>query len=661
MRKNKILIILMILLTTSINSYATPLVKPEINQVKFWSGKWHIGYSEIKNGTNLLKEELFVDGNSDRVVTIGTTEKRGFPLHGSYDLDTCHKAYILVYDKEQNIASKSNVFNFGNLSKCDGLGDNDTIVVKPEIYQIKSWSGKWHIGYSEIKNGTNLLKEELFVDGNSDRVVTIGTTEKRGFPLHGSYDLDTCHKAYILVYDKEQNIASKSNIFNFGNLSKCDGMGDTDTTNPVITLKGDNPQIIKVGNEYRELGAIAFDSVDGDLSASVNIDTTDLNLNSILTSRNLGEHEIYYSVVDAAGNDVIFIRTVKVVENFTVGLEIHNMKFYKGKWYIRYQDLKKVKNLKKEILFVDGNEVRTVTGGYNRSNDRGFAFAGDGYAKDTCHKAYIVAYDYDDNNLSQSDMFEFGDVSKCAVVIPNAPSKLQHNNYEKSMSFRDNSTNETGFNIYNDGFLVKTIPAHEGKGTIEFYDFETYTVSNITVKAFNDAGESEASNRLIANLNDDAFAASSVSKTKKTGLYKVESKSSDGGSISSHEVKFFYLKDGKITYAPFEVYNFNWHMSYGYSTALLTTDTASNYSYKSISDSETFLMDIKEETITYDINDLLNISILTGTTKTCTKLPNDYREEILATYKVWSTITKSWETIYDKSVEDKEYSCDHQF
>ena len=39
-----------------------------------------------------------------------------------------------------------------------------------------------------------------------------------------------------------------------------------DTTAPVITLVGDNPQVIEVGSLYVEQGATAFDTGDGDLT-----------------------------------------------------------------------------------------------------------------------------------------------------------------------------------------------------------------------------------------------------------------------------------------------------------------------------------------------------------------------------------------------------------
>ncbi|KPK47189.1 MAG: hypothetical protein AMS22_16965, partial [Thiotrichales bacterium SG8_50] len=78
-----------------------------------------------------------------------------------------------------------------------------------------------------------------------------------------------------------------------------------DTTPPVITLTGDNPQIIAVGEAYVELGAAATDNHDGDLSASIVIDA------GAVDSSVPGEYLVTYDVSDSSGNAAITgIRTV---------------------------------------------------------------------------------------------------------------------------------------------------------------------------------------------------------------------------------------------------------------------------------------------------------------------------------------------------------------
>lgn len=80
-----------------------------------------------------------------------------------------------------------------------------------------------------------------------------------------------------------------------------------DTTAPVITLLGANPQTSNVGDPYRELGATAADDVDGNLSAAIAIDASSVN-----TAR-AGRYSVSYSVSDRAGNAARATRTVEVV------------------------------------------------------------------------------------------------------------------------------------------------------------------------------------------------------------------------------------------------------------------------------------------------------------------------------------------------------------
>ena len=83
-----------------------------------------------------------------------------------------------------------------------------------------------------------------------------------------------------------------------------------DTTAPVITLKGANPQIIIKGNPYTELGASATDNVDGDISSKITIDFSSVNVNVV------GDYTVSYNVKDAAGNSATTVtRTIRVVSN----------------------------------------------------------------------------------------------------------------------------------------------------------------------------------------------------------------------------------------------------------------------------------------------------------------------------------------------------------
>ena len=87
-------------------------------------------------------------------------------------------------------------------------------------------------------------------------------------------------------------------------LAACSGSSNSpppagrgaDTTPPVITLSGDNPQVIAFSEAYVELGATASDNRDGDLTASIVIDATGVDVSIP------GDYTVTYDVTDAAGN-----------------------------------------------------------------------------------------------------------------------------------------------------------------------------------------------------------------------------------------------------------------------------------------------------------------------------------------------------------------------
>ena len=85
-----------------------------------------------------------------------------------------------------------------------------------------------------------------------------------------------------------------------------------DTTAPVISLEGANPQELTVGDAYVELGATATDDTDGDISASIVIDATAVD------TATAGSYSVTYNVSDAAGNPATEVVRTVTVEAATV-------------------------------------------------------------------------------------------------------------------------------------------------------------------------------------------------------------------------------------------------------------------------------------------------------------------------------------------------------
>ena len=78
-----------------------------------------------------------------------------------------------------------------------------------------------------------------------------------------------------------------------------------DSTPPVITLLGKNPVNILQNDAYKDAGAIANDSLDGDISANINVTDN-------IDSTKPGVYKVIYTVTDAAGNSATATRTVNV-------------------------------------------------------------------------------------------------------------------------------------------------------------------------------------------------------------------------------------------------------------------------------------------------------------------------------------------------------------
>lgn len=84
-----------------------------------------------------------------------------------------------------------------------------------------------------------------------------------------------------------------------------------DTTPPVITLIGQATAKVVIGQKYLDRGAIAWDSVDGNLTNKI------VMVNPVSTST-LGTYLITYNVSDAAGNAAAQVtRTVNVIATST--------------------------------------------------------------------------------------------------------------------------------------------------------------------------------------------------------------------------------------------------------------------------------------------------------------------------------------------------------
>jgi hypothetical protein len=81
-----------------------------------------------------------------------------------------------------------------------------------------------------------------------------------------------------------------------------------DTVAPVITIDGDNPVSINVGDTYTDAGATAVDDVDG---------TVSVNSSGTVDTSTIGTYTIIYTATDTAGNIATANRIINVATSTT--------------------------------------------------------------------------------------------------------------------------------------------------------------------------------------------------------------------------------------------------------------------------------------------------------------------------------------------------------
>ena len=129
---------------------------------------------------------------------------------------------------------------------------------------------------------------DVYVDAGAtadtgETVVTIGTVDTNTV---GSYTIT------YTATDSAGNIGTATRTVNV-----------VDTTDPVITITGDNPATVELGTAYSDAGATATDLDDVTVSSTSNVDTD-----------TVGTYSVVYTATDASGNSSTASRTVNVID-----------------------------------------------------------------------------------------------------------------------------------------------------------------------------------------------------------------------------------------------------------------------------------------------------------------------------------------------------------
>ncbi|PHS31228.1 MAG: hypothetical protein COA92_08485 [Sulfurovum sp.] len=152
-------------------------------------------------------------------------------------------------------------------------------------------------------------KIKAYANDNTQELPSIEDYKDAGVEGVSVDNIDAVNEIVATLTASDVDTPEKINI-----LLDENGLTIIDTTLPVITLIGANPQILTVGDVYIELNATANDTVDGDISANIIIDASTVN------TAVEGNYTVTYNVSDAAGNAAIQLtRTVNVVAALPLG------------------------------------------------------------------------------------------------------------------------------------------------------------------------------------------------------------------------------------------------------------------------------------------------------------------------------------------------------
>ncbi len=243
----------------------------------------------VNVGPDTKPPEITLKGNNPMVVLLGGTyNEPGATAIDNVDGDITDKIVISGSVNTSVLGSYTITYTVsdqaGNEAVKERTVNVDEDVVPPVITLNGDNPMEVEEGAPYVEPGATALDD---IDGDlTNDIVITGTVNTS---QEGTYTIT------YTVSDQAGNQAIKERTVNVKG----------DFIAPVLTLKGDNPMSLMVGDPYVEPGATAIDDVDGNISDSIKITGT------VNTSQE-GTYTKTYAVSDKAGNQASKERTVNV-------------------------------------------------------------------------------------------------------------------------------------------------------------------------------------------------------------------------------------------------------------------------------------------------------------------------------------------------------------
>lgn len=353
-----------------------------------------------------------------------------------------------------NVFEKYNEDNinvcYGNKFKCKKIDYkvygkvNTKKIGKYKIIYVAKYKKLEKKFVKEVKVVDN-ESPKLEVKGSFDNVCPSGKTSDITLSAIDNYDGDITNKIEYKINGNK--ITYKVSDSSLNTTKKEFDVTINDNENPKIILSGDSTTYISVGEKYKELGYVALDNCDGDITSLVKVTTN-------LDAKKAGTYEIIYSVKDNYQNKTEVKRIVKVFpkNNYkedAVGNKVVYLTFDDGpgKYTAKLLDILKKYNVK-ATFFVTGynnnyNDLLT------REHNEGHTVGLHSYTHD-----YKVIYKSIDSYMQdllqiQNKVRDYTGVESMIIRFPGGSSNTISKRYKNGiMSELSKKVQELGFRYF---------------------------------------------------------------------------------------------------------------------------------------------------------------------------------------------------------------------
>ncbi|WP_160676810.1 immunoglobulin-like domain-containing protein [Clostridium sp. C8-1-8] len=257
---------------------------------------------EANNSASTVKRIVHVVDSTKPVITVKGDSEVSLEVHNDY----VDAGAVASDNYDSEIASKLSV---------TGTVDPDKLGDYTIYYNAKDGSNNTADTVKRIVHVVDTTKPVLSINGKKDITVEVHSNYlDEGVTAEDNYDSDTASKViksgevntdklgdYVISYDvkdSSNNVAAtvKRNIH------------VVDTTKPTVSLVGKSDITLEVHSLYVDLGAVASDNYDNELSSAIDV-------NGNLNTDKLGDYTIAYNVKDSSGNKAdTILRTIHVVD-----------------------------------------------------------------------------------------------------------------------------------------------------------------------------------------------------------------------------------------------------------------------------------------------------------------------------------------------------------